>query len=615
MKLNLVLLKLEQGYSVRTEQFEGRTHLIAPVIILTEGVHCGSAGCKLYMAEELSALPQAWNGRPLPVFHPENENGEALSANSPELIQQQSVGFLFNTEFVEGVLAKLKSELWIDIEKARMISPETLAIIQARKPLEVSTGLWSFDEETAGEWNGKTYDSIMRGPVPDHLALLPGGLGACSLDDGCGVRANAKGEWVENYDLVTNPFPNEHAARLRPPGRYKRFRRENNKFGTGIHAIWGVRKTDEKVELQAIRFSKSRFTTAQARKWLRDHDHSVILFEPASGQSNQKEGGGEVKYKLNIKQNSRINKVIADHIDKENVRLQYEIKNLSEKEEASLLALIDNELSHGDIRMNLQHEVDKMDNPMRIHFVMEVFDSHFIYRVQPTSEGGETKMFKQSYSVKNNNEVELGEEVDEVRQVVTFEKLNAKEVNSMGEKVKKCCPEKVQALIDNKDSKWTAEDKEMLLALNESQLERLQPIVIVNKDDDESKKKIEELEVENKTLKENAEKKPKEIKFEEVLANAPAHIKEPIEHGRVLFEEQKSGMVSQILGNENCEYTEDELKVMGFSALKKLAKAFRVELDYSVNLGPNQESQNGEEPLVVNYGGDGNGKKKEETAK
>jgi len=76
------------------------------------------------------------------------------------------------------------------------------------------------------------------------------------------------------------PYPNEHAARLHPPGRYVRFRRENDKLGTGVHVIWGVRG-DGTVEIQAIRFDKRRWTEARAREWLREHGYKPIRFEPA----------------------------------------------------------------------------------------------------------------------------------------------------------------------------------------------------------------------------------------------------------------------------------------------------------------------------------------------
>lgn len=77
------------------------------------------------------------------------------------------------------------------------------------------------------------------------------------------------------------PYPTEHAARLVDPGKYARFRREDNKFGPGVHAIWGVTE-DGTAELQAIRFDKTTFSAAKARAWCAEHDHTPILFEPAS---------------------------------------------------------------------------------------------------------------------------------------------------------------------------------------------------------------------------------------------------------------------------------------------------------------------------------------------
>lgn len=86
------------------------------------------------------------------------------------------------------------------------------------------------------------------------------------------------------------PFPNEHAARLKSPGLFKRFRRRNNAFGSGIDAVFGVRDREGKevTELQSIRFDSSKFTVKQARKWLSDHDHKPILFEPATGDKQMK---------------------------------------------------------------------------------------------------------------------------------------------------------------------------------------------------------------------------------------------------------------------------------------------------------------------------------------
>lgn len=76
------------------------------------------------------------------------------------------------------------------------------------------------------------------------------------------------------------PYPNEHAARLKSPRRYEKFRTQKDKFGKGIHAIWGI-TDDEKVELQSIHFDAGEFTARQAKAWLKKHDYKPILFEPA----------------------------------------------------------------------------------------------------------------------------------------------------------------------------------------------------------------------------------------------------------------------------------------------------------------------------------------------
>lgn len=99
-------------------------------------------------------------------------------------------------------------------------------------------------------------------------------------------------KWDLNVDLwakdgspafleVLKPYPHEHAARLNDPVKYSAMRRENNAFGPGIHVIWGKRKTDGKMEIQAIRFDSAKFTVEQAKKWLKDHGYRPIMFEPA----------------------------------------------------------------------------------------------------------------------------------------------------------------------------------------------------------------------------------------------------------------------------------------------------------------------------------------------
>jgi len=73
------------------------------------------------------------------------------------------------------------------------------------------------------------------------------------------------------------PFPHEWAARQHDPSKYDQFRRVNDAFGKGIHAIYGRRKTDKKWELQTIRFNKEKFTPEQAKEWLKKHDYKTNI--------------------------------------------------------------------------------------------------------------------------------------------------------------------------------------------------------------------------------------------------------------------------------------------------------------------------------------------------
>jgi hypothetical protein len=176
------------NYNFRFEDHGGRQHIVVPAIILVEGVHNGSAGPLYYPAEELSRVPSTWNGVPVTVNHPETD-GTLTSANDPEVMKNWAIGVLFNATYDEAVRG-IRVELWIDVGRCQRLSPETLANIRNREPVEVSTGLWFDLVSPPGVWNGEDHIGTVANMIPDHLAILPEMVGACSLEDGCGIRAN-----------------------------------------------------------------------------------------------------------------------------------------------------------------------------------------------------------------------------------------------------------------------------------------------------------------------------------------------------------------------------------------------------------------------------------------
>ncbi|RJR09987.1 hypothetical protein C4588_04160 [Candidatus Parcubacteria bacterium] len=84
------------------------------------------------------------------------------------------------------------------------------------------------------------------------------------------------------------PYLNEHAARLMDPNRFdpNSFRRENDKFGEGIHAIFGKFKGEKAMTLQAIRFDAKKFTAEEARSWLKEHEYEPLEFEEATAEKS-----------------------------------------------------------------------------------------------------------------------------------------------------------------------------------------------------------------------------------------------------------------------------------------------------------------------------------------
>lgn len=174
----------ETDGELEVKQLNGRDHLVVPTIILVEGVlHASNAEHPaLALAEEFGIFPQGWDGRPVVYNHPKRD-GEPVSANSPDLWEGEVIGQLFGSS-MKGK-KKLRTYMWLDKEKT---PSEVFQTLDEGGSLEVSTGLFTLEEETSGKYNSESYDVIWRNIVPDHLAVLPKGtVGACSNAAGCGA--------------------------------------------------------------------------------------------------------------------------------------------------------------------------------------------------------------------------------------------------------------------------------------------------------------------------------------------------------------------------------------------------------------------------------------------
>ena len=179
-----------ENYTIRREKLNDRENIVVPVTMMVEGVHIGSHGPILHLAEELGKYPESWDGIPATIGHPQL-NGQYVSANSPAILQDWAVGRIFNTHMPESAL---KAEVWLDEVDLERVSEETLNRLNNGDVIEVSVDIFSDEEATSGTWNTESYTAIARNHRPNHLALLPDEIGACSIADGCGIRVNKKGE-------------------------------------------------------------------------------------------------------------------------------------------------------------------------------------------------------------------------------------------------------------------------------------------------------------------------------------------------------------------------------------------------------------------------------------
>ncbi len=481
---------------IRHETFEGRDHLVVPCVMMVEGVLNGTEGPALYTANEMKKFPEAWNGIPVPVYHPEMY-GRAISANSPAVIESCVVGRTFNTEFVQanGQKAKLRTELWIDVEKSNKIDPTVVQTFESGGHMDVSTGVFTEDEAQSGTYEGDSYNFVATNFRPDHLALLPEAVGACSWDDGAGApRINKKKENKENKNGM----------------------------------------------------------------------------------------------KANIKK----------AIETINKQLGLRVQELSHDE------------IHHELRLALKDREGVSPDSDVMVWPVEVFDSFVIY--EKDDQNG-TKLFKQAYSIDANEDVALvGSPVEvEVKKEfvpITNEKKNKTGMaGNQGDAKNERSPnmdrkERIDALIANEKSNWTEEDRDFLIEIDDSRFEKVVPAV--NEEEASAEEKPAEEAKEEKPAeekpaeaepKDNGEEKPQTT--EEYIANAPEGMRDTLQRSVARDKSIQTGLVTALVANKRCKFTEDQLNVKSIEELQTLSELGSVDVDYGGN-NPDLSVNEGDEDDV-----------------
>jgi HK97 family phage major capsid protein len=157
------------------------------------------------------------------------------------------------------------------------------------------------------------------------------------------------------------PYPNEHAARIRDPRQYDRFRRENDAGGNGVDFIYGIKGGDS--EIQAIRFDKEIYTVAEARAWLRRNSFEPIDFEPAIGSEDRAMQDGAESAMIDA-EHEATEMTEEDHIDADT---RYSREKIETRAMAMDEAVIDGDSRRVKIAVSSEEPVERS-------FGMEVLD-------------------------------------------------------------------------------------------------------------------------------------------------------------------------------------------------------------------------------------------------
>lgn len=252
---------------VRQVVKDGTEYLVVPMSILVPGVLNGSKGALYYPKSEVMKRQGIWNNVHILGYHP-TKNGQPVSlirndgTHDPEILNTSSLGIIKNDQWTGK---KRIVEGWFDVAKVKAFDQRQAAEGRAQiynrlrdgQLVELSTGLYTDNENAppGATWNGRPYAFVARNYRPDHLAILPDQVGACSTHDGCGAGV-ANAQDISAAVKAATEKLNKHPGRM--PGYGKAYVR-----GTEVWYVGGDGDTREFGELVEPTFKSAGATSVR----------------------------------------------------------------------------------------------------------------------------------------------------------------------------------------------------------------------------------------------------------------------------------------------------------------------------------------------------------------
>jgi hypothetical protein len=529
---------LSDGAATRHETFKGRDYLVVPVVALVQGViwPVNSEAPDLVLEEEFSRAPAGWDGRPVFCGHP-YVDGDPVTGNSPEVLEEKQIGIIFNAALVNH---KLAMEAWLDTDRCAEMggdAKDTYDRAESGVVVEISVGTLVTAEESKGEYKGKKYESIWRDIVPVHLALLPAGdVGACSVEMGCGVRVAHRHPvhliGAEGFTLQETP--------MTVPAKK-----------TTVAERTGVRPSLHQQLSQTLRASVAGMSDSEIRDELRE---ALQAKEPSYAWI-------EAVYKDEV-----VYSIFPSSGD-----IQYFARGYTLNEATREGTVADTRREVEPVLTYLTADPDEAElaaakgarNSKKDQKTIQALHDHSV------SLGADCSAVKAATAVKPPCGCGGGH-------APTTAETNNKEQTDMDKKAR------VKALIESPHNPFTADDATYLESVPDARLDTLETT-----DKTAVKAAADKTEADRKA-KEAADLAAaaanKELTEDEFLQRAPQSIKSAMSRLQKADAAHKDGVIKTLVGAQK-EYTEAELKDMPIEALERMAKMCKAavpEVDYAL---------------------------------
>jgi hypothetical protein len=497
---------------VRNDKMADKDYVVVPMVMLVEGVHAGSEGPYLYPKEENVKRVELWNMKPVVVYHPDTP-----SACTPEVLNTRQIGIILNAKADED--GKVNAEAWLDEARVKKVDKRIWDAIQNEETLELSTGLMADSDEEAGEWNGEKYNGTLHNYGPDHLAVLPDQVGACSVEDGAGFYRNEKGELVRNGGAGSGNF-----------GHFGRPGEVGGSGGGGGSSGGALKVSDAKIGDKVVWDTKERGWQPGSDKPSSSRKTGTVVDKEDDGRLVVERPNGKITI---VSDDDTLISIVGSGLK----------KNFSE---------ILNEFSVNTLRDDLQKLIAIKG---QYRWIEDIYpdENYFVY----SADGG-GGFYKQGYT-QDGDTVKLDGVPENVTRVISYKtvKNETKPVQNTVKGSPDMDKKKiVDGLIANK--KFEEKDRTVLMAMPDDMVERLE----------KSYQNAEPaLKVEDKPVVQNAEPKAKPITMEDL----PEDLRRVVQNGQRIEKEQKDKFIGIILKHPKNTFTKEYLATKDVEELQNLA--------------------------------------------